>query len=300
VLNPGDTCVTSSIEHPSISETTQNLEQAQQIRALRLPVRHDGVTDLSALDDWLPKAKIVSVMLANNETGVLQPIDAIVQRCRLYHIPVHTDAVQAVGKIPVSFQRLGVSAMTIAAHKFHGPVGIGALVLKNQLRISPLLYGGVQQSGLRPGTEPVSLAVGMWKALERWHCEAAVREQRMRGLRDRFESLITSALSRAEVIGKAAERVPHTANIAFPGIDRQALVMALDLRGIACSTGSACASGSSEPSPVLEAMQLSPSIVQASVRFSLGAFTTSDEIQTAAEQVIACVQQFPAAAGARH
>jgi cysteine desulfurase len=230
--------------------------------------------------------RLASVMLGNNETGALQPIETLSRLCTQAGVPLHTDAVQVAGKLPIDFRRLGVAAMSIASHKFHGPRGIGALVLRHGVELRPQLFGGFQEQGLRPGTEPVALAVGMAAALESWHREQHQRAARMAALRDRLESAILSDWPDAVVHGRGAPRLPHTVAIAFPGLDRQALVMALDLAGVACSTGSACASGSTDPSPALVAMGCSEELLRGSIRLSLGAATTAAEVDEAARRIL--------------
>jgi cysteine desulfurase len=225
-------------------------------------------------------------MLANNETGVLQPIHEIAVLCHDAKTLLHTDATQAVGKIPVHFRDLGVHALTATAHKFHGPLGVGVLILRHGVPLTSSLHGGFQQASLRPGTESVALAVGMQTALEAWYRQATDRFERMTVLRDRFECTILGGDPNAVVIAAAAPRLPHTSNIAFVGLDRQALVMALDLAGVAWSTGSACASGSSEPSPTLVAMGLPEEQISSSIRFSLGATTTAEDIDEAARRIL--------------
>jgi cysteine desulfurase len=179
-----------------------------------------------------------------------------------------------------------VSALTLTAHKLNGPVGIGALLVRSDVKLEPTMHGGFQQGSLRPGTEPVALAVGFHEALRLWTSEAERRRRTMAALRDRLTEALTAELGDLVVAGADAPRLPHTANVAFTGVNRQALVMALDLAGIACSTGSACASGSSEPSPVLMAMGLPQDAIEGAIRFSLGAFTTADEIDEAAKRII--------------
>lgn len=228
-------------------------------------------------------------MLANNETGVIQPVQQIAEKCRAAGVLLHTDAVQAVGKIPVHFRDLGVAVMTVAPHKFHGPLGIGGLLMRHDVQLQPLLFGGFQQSALRPGTESVALAVGFFTALKQWHDEAEQRQQRMTSLRKQLETQLLAGAPDAVVIGAKAPRLPHTTNIAFRGINRQALVMALDMARVACATGSACASGSSEPSPVLLAMGLEKSLVEGSIRLSLGAFTTAEAVEEASRRILKCV-----------
>jgi cysteine desulfurase len=278
--------VISSLEHPSIAASATELE-SRGWRVDRAPATRDGVVQPETIESLLrPDTRLVSLMLASNETGVLQPVTEAAQACRSRGIPLHTDAVQVVGKLPVDFAALGVATLSCAAHKFHGPLGIGALVVRHDVPLRPLLRGGHQQADLRPGTETVALAIGMLSALECWRREAEARAARMRGLRDRLEQQILAKEPIATIIGQRAERLPNTSNIAFPGLDRQALVMALDMAGVACSTGSACASGSSEPSAALVAMGLEKALVDGSIRLSLGALTTAAEVDEAASRIL--------------
>ncbi len=283
--------VTSSLEHPSVSEVARAMEQ-EGWEVVYLPVDERGVTDTRDLARWLDEpTQLISVMLGNNETGVLQPVAEIAEAARARQILMHTDAVQVAGKLPLDFRALGVAAMSVSAHKFHGPAGIGALLVRQGVTLKPLHLGGFQEGGLRPGTEPVPLVVGMCKALELWYEEAELRRSRMQRLRDRLERGLQEQLGRIVVIGEPAARLPHTSNIAFLGCNRQALLMALDLQHIACSTGSACASGSSEPSPVLLAMRADPAVVESALRFSVGAFTTESEIDEAVQRIVSVVQR---------
>jgi cysteine desulfurase len=204
---------------------------------------------------------------------------------------LHSDAAQVAGKLPIDFRGLGVATLSVAAHKFHGPIGIGVLVVRRGLELRPRLFGGFQQGGIRPGTEPVALAVGMCRALELWHAERDARATRLQQLRDRFETLIRHGWPSAVVIGRDAPRLPHTSNIAFVGLDRQALFIALDLAGVACSTGSACASGSSEPSPAHLAMGCPPAVFGSALRFSLGVTTTAAEVEQAARRILRCCNE---------
>jgi cysteine desulfurase len=279
--------VISVIEHHSVA-VPANLLERRGWQVHRLGVTPAGVIDVAALDRALTSdTRLASVMLANNETGVIQPVGEIAARCRRLHILIHTDAAQIVGKLAVDFRALAVDAMTIAAHKFRGPLGIGALVVRHGVELAPFVVGGFQQEGQRGGTESVALAVGMHAALAAWERESHDRALRMQALRDRLESRLAAGFSgRLVVNGADAPRLPHTSNVAFRGLDRQALVMALDLAGIACSTGSACASGSSEPSPALSAMGCQNDVLAGSVRFSLGAATTTDEIDEAAARIL--------------
>jgi cysteine desulfurase len=284
----------SSIEHPSIIAVAQELKRLRVRVEAALPVDASNcISDelVAKLDD-LPQ--LCSVMLANNETGIVHPINEIADQCSLRVAAVHTDAVQAVGKTRVNFGEMGVHAMTVAPHKFHGPVGIGALVLFHGVELQPQLFGGFQQGGLRPGTENVPLAVGFHEALKLAVAELPERSARMQSLRDQLEQSLRTELTEMVIIGENSPRLPNTSCVSFPGVDRQALVMALDLAGVACSTGSACASGSSEPSPTLVAMGLPKAVVDGAIRFSLGAFTTGDEIAEASRRIIKTVNHLRA------
>jgi len=288
---PGEMIV-SAIEHASVTRTVELLER-RGWTIHRLGVNQAGVVDVESLDERLsPRTRLVSVMLANNETGVLQPVAELARRAAVRGVAMHTDAAQAVGKLPVDFAALGVAALSVAAHKFHGPLGIGALVVRHDFELTPLLFGGFQQDGLRPGTESPALAVGLQAALVVWEREAAARAERLGRLRDRLEAGLTHALDGAVVVnGAAAPRLPHTSNLALLGVDRQSLLMALDLAGVAASTGAACASGSSQVSGVLSAMGCPAEVLVSSLRFSLGATTTEDEIDAAIGLIAeACVK----------
>jgi cysteine desulfurase len=289
--------VISAIEHPSVVGPAEALaRRGWQIDRIR--VTRDGVIELdharellAAAGRWPPTISLVSVMLANNETGVLQPVGELARFCDEQQIPLHTDAVQVAGKLPLDFRQLGASAMTITAHKFHGPRGVGALVVRHGAQLTPLLHGGFQQAGLRPGTEDVALAIGMFSALKLWQNEAGQRASRMTALRDRLEAQLLAGDPQAVVSGARANRLPHTSNVAFVGVNRQALLMALDLAGVACSTGSACASGSSEPSPVLRAMGCEEGVIEGALRLSLGATTTAAEVDEAARRILLTVHE---------
>lgn len=299
--------IISSIEHPSVAATADYLT-TRGWQVDRVSVNSDGVIRLEHLDELLSAnsplglPQLVSVMLANNETGVIQPLTEIVRRCQVVGVPVHTDAVQAVGKLSIDFRALGVAAMTVAPHKFGGPRGIGALLVRHGVQISPVLHGATQQAGLRPGTESIALPLGFLAALKTWTEHRDEFARRMTMLRDRLESGLCNSLSpgeragvrvpakpQATINGFNAPRLPHTSNIAFLGHNRQALFMALDLAGVCCSTGSACASGSSEPSPTLVAMNLPREIIDSSLRFSLGPCTTVDEVDEALRRIAAAV-----------
>jgi cysteine desulfurase len=287
--------IVSAIEHPSVLGPAEFLaKRGWQIE--RVNAKPTGVVCIDRFDDLLASdiPSIAALMMGNNETGVLQPVAELARACNKYGIPLHTDAVQVVGKLPVDFAQLGAATLAFSAHKFHGPRGIGGLIVRGGIELQPIIYGGFQQGGLRPGTEATPLIVGMHKALEIWRREYDERLQRITALRDRFESALQARVPGVIINGADAARLPHTSNVSFPGLDRRALAMALDLEGIACSTGSACASGSSEPSPVLIAMGLPDDVVAGSLRFSLGATTTESEIDTAIERVVGVVERLAA------
>jgi len=283
--------VTSAIEHPSILEPAERLQQ-QGCRVTRIGVNKNGIVRLDEVEQALgPETRLVSLMLGNNETGVLQPIAEVAPMCAARGIPLHSDAAQVVGKLPVHFAELGLAMLSCAAHKFRGPLGIGALVVRHDVALQPIAFGGHQQADLRPGTDTVALAIGMLTALEHRLRNVDEQHQKTASLRDHFERQIQSEIPAAVVIGQDSPRLPNTSNIAFVGLNRQALVMALDLEGIACSTGSACSSGSSELSPTLVAMGLDKQAAEGAIRFSLGTETTSAEINLACRRILRCCQR---------
>jgi cysteine desulfurase len=278
--------VISSVEHQSVIEPAEFLLE-QGWRLDTLPVDSNGVVQsFEPLLLVTPLTRLVSVIFANHETGVLQPIAEIARLCNSLDVPLHTDAVQAVGKHPLDFRALGVAAMSIAAHKFGGPLGIGALILRHDVALKPMMYGGNQQFGLRPGTECVPLALGMLTALELAQKEQEDYIRRVTELRHRFESGLRMGFPEVLIHGETTDRLPNTSNIAFPGVDGQILLIALDTSGVACSAGSACSSGSTELSPTLRAMGLPSEIVGSSLRFSLGASTTVADIDEAIARIL--------------
>ncbi|MCE5268491.1 MAG: cysteine desulfurase [Planctomycetaceae bacterium] len=277
--------VISAGEHQSVIEPAEHLlEQGWRMDTLGL--RPDGVVRVEQLRPLLgPGTRLVSVLLGNHETGVLQPVEELAAMCNGAGVPLHTDAVQVAGKLAIDFGRLGAAAMSVAAHKFGGPLGIGALIVRRDVALTPLMFGGHQQAGLRPGTEPVALAVGMATALRLCQERQAESARRMTALRERFEKGLMTALPDVVIHGARAPRLPQTSNIAFPGIDGEVLRMALDLAGVACSVGAACASGSTELSPTLRAMELPKELVASSLRFSLGVTTTEAEVDEAVGRI---------------
>jgi cysteine desulfurase len=283
---PAGQVVISAIEHASVIGPAERLLE-QGFRLDTLGVSGDGVVCVERLAPLLgPQTRVASVMLGNHETGVLQPVAELAAVCNHAGVPLHSDAVAVAGKLPIDFRRLGLAAMSVAAHKFGGPLGIAALLLRHDVMLEPLCFGGHQQQGLRPGTEPVALAVGMAAALELWQQECQSERERLTALRDRLEAGLKAGCPAAVVHGQGVPRLPNTTNIAFPGLDGQVLLVALDMAGVACSAGAACASGSSELSPTLRAMQLPGALVGSSLRFSLGATTTEAEIDEAVRRIV--------------
>jgi cysteine desulfurase len=286
---PGQTpqqIIVSAVEHSCVLEAAEHLLE-RGWRLDTLPVDRNGVVCC----DYLPRllseqTRLVSVTLANHETGALQPIEALAKMCNSAGVPLHTDAVAMAGKLPINFRARGVAALSVAAHKFQGPLGIGALIVRHDVALAPLMFGGHQQYGLRPGTEPVALAVGMQTAIELAQKEMAEHAKKLEALCERFVAGLKMGFP--EIVVHAAEvpRLPNTVNIAFPGIEGQILLLALDTSGVACSVGSACASGSTELSPALRAMGLPNDIVASSLRFSLGATTSEAEIDEAVRRIL--------------
>lgn len=292
--------VSSPIEHPAIAEPVARLEAAG-FAVDRPAVNREGVADAEAMAaTFRDDTRFATLMLANNETGALQPVARLVELARARDIPVHTDAVQAVGRVPVNFRALGVATLAASAHKFHGPVGAGLLLVRSGIRLGSRLFGGGQQQGRRPGTVAVPLAVGLATALERWQASAEQRRARWTALRDRLEAGLTAALGAEHVIRNGpddpAARLPQTTNLGFPGLDGDALLMQLDLAGIAASLGAACSSGSTRPSPTLVAMRVPDDRLRSSVRFSLGATTTEAEVDEALPRIVAAVERVAEAA----
>ena len=285
--------VTSAVEHPAVNEMVAHLE-ARGFVADVAPVDFEGIVDVDRMASlFYERTRLATLMLANNETGAIQPVARLVELADARGIPVHTDAVQAVGRIPVDFAALGVTTLSASGHKFHGPPGSGVLLVRHGFRLSPRLYGGGQQGGRRPGTVPVPLAVGFATALDLWRREHQARAALWRRLTARLVEGLRGAIGPDRIVANGpadpSRRLPQTVNLGFPGVDGDALLMQLDLAGVAVSLGSACASGSTQPSPTLVAMGVPEDRLRSSIRFSLGAFTTEEEIDQAVTHVSAAV-----------
>jgi len=270
--------ITSAIEHPCVLEPARILE-ALGWRVTRVGVSAEGRVDPRDVAAAIrPDTALISVMLVNNDTGVIQPLQAIASLAHRHQVPVHTDAVQAIGRIPVDFAALGVDFLTLSAHKFYGPKGVGALVARDKAALAPLLFGGAQESALRAGTENLPGICGLGAAARLAARDGPCDAERITRLRDRLQAGLLAAFPDARVNGGQAPRVPNTLNITFPGIDAITAVMNLDIAGIAAATTSACSTANRQPPYVLTAMGLPPEQALASLRFSLGRSTTEAEI----------------------
>lgn len=276
-LAPQAGLAVSTIEHPSVIEPAWNL-QSQDHRFTLLNVDAKGRITQEAIDEVIVlKPDLVSIMLANNETGAVQNIARYADQLKAQGIKVHTDAVQALGKIPVDFNCLGVHLMSLSSHKIYGPKGCGALVFDKSVTINPVLLGGGQEQGHRAGTENVAAIVGFGKAAELAKAEFAERHAHLLKLRKLLEHGL-SAISGLTVFAEQAERLPNTVQMGIHGIDGEMLLMQLDQKGIAVSSGSACASGIREPSPVLVAMGVEAAEAKSAIRISLGKANTEAEV----------------------
>ena len=291
----GDHVVTTAVEHSSVLEPCDALVREGFARTL-LPVDRDGRVDPGAVAAAITdRTLLASVGWANGEIGTVQPIAAVAEACRARGVLLHSDAAQAVGKVPLDVAAAGVDLLSISAHKLYGPKGVGALWVRSgrpRVRIEPLLFGGGHENGLRPGTLPVPLIVGFGRAVE---IAVAARESeaaRLLALRERLLASLCDALPGIRVHGHPHERVPGNLNLAFAGIEADALLAAL--RDIALSTGSACSSARPEPSHVLVALGLPEATVRASVRIGLGRGTTVAEIDAAAAAIVAAVRSLRA------
>ncbi len=284
--------IASRIEHPCVVGPLEQLAKAGH-PVDWLPADPRGfVAPDEVAARVRPATRLVCVMLANHETGAIQPVRAVVGRLSA-GVAVHTDAAQAAGKIPVDFARLGVTTLSISGHKFGGPKGVGALLVRPGVTINPLFYGGHQQEARRPGTEPVALAVGMAAALDAAEQTLAETHNRLTEMRAEFLARIEAALPDVVVNGPRPgdpDGLPTTLSLSFQGCRSDVLLMSLDLAGVACSAGSACASGSLLPSPVLAAMGLPDAVLRAAVRFSFGVGLTHEQVADASGRVVKCIR----------
>lgn len=292
LTQPGDHIITSSIEHHAVLHAAQRLAE-RGLEVTFLPVSSDCRIDPDDVRRAIrPNTKLISVMMANNETGVIQPLEEIGRIAQEADIWFHTDAVQAVAKVPVDVQTIGCDLLSLSGHKFHAPQGTGALYVRRGTKIEPLFFGGTHERQRRAGTENVAGIVGLGKA-----AEIAARSlkdgalDRLSSMRDQLESGVLARIEGTGVNGTGQPRVPNTTNLYFNNLEGEALVIALDLKGIATSGGSACASGAAEPSHVLTAMGLAPERARASLRFSLTKLNTPEDIDEALTIIPAAVSR---------
>jgi cysteine desulfurase len=304
LLAPGDHLITSSVEHHAVLHAAQELAE-RGVQVTFLPCTPQGVVEVSALEAALrpktgpqPHTRLVSVMLANNETGVLQPVRELADAAHTAGALFHTDAIQAAGKLPLDVKQMGCDLLSLSGHKMYAPQGTGALFVRRNVRLKSMFFGGMHERGRRPGTENVAGIVGLGCAAElaRAWLDASGPDSPagLAALRDRLEQGILAAVEEAGVNGgrtngEPVPRVVNTSNLFFDRVEAEALVIALDLKGLAVSGGSACQSGATEPSHVLRAMGLSEARARASVRFSLTRLTTADEVDAALQIVPAAV-----------
>lgn len=283
--------VTTKVEHPAVLGLCQHLEK-KGYRVTWLNVDQDGALDLAELSAALSgDTALVSIMWANNETGVIFPIEKIAGLVRSQGIPLHVDAVQAAGRIPINVSAMPIDLLTISGHKFHAPKGVGALYVRRGITFPPFIIGGHQERNRRAGTENVAGIVGIGQAAEIALTRIAADSEHERQLRDRLEALLLATCPESRVNGRNQERLPNTLNISFRYLEGESMLVLLDQQGICASTGSACTAGSAEPSHVLRAMDLPADWLQGAVRFSLSRFNSEAEVNYVNEKVPAIVQR---------
>lgn len=291
--------VTTSIEHAAVLHPARYLADLG-VDVAEAPASERGIVDVEALLAQVDERTIlVSVMHANNETGVLQPVREIAAALRQRGVPLHVDAVQSFGKVPVRVEDLGADLVSLSAHKLYGPKGVGALYVRPGTALEPLIHGGGHEAGLRAGTENVAGIVGFAAAAALSVDEMAGLVERLTVLRDRLEAGIRERTEGAVPHGAWAPRLPNTLSVAFPGVDAEALVTALDLEGIAVSSGSACSAGRAGPSHVLLAMGVPPHVAASSLRFSLGRDNTADQVDAVLDCLPGQVARLRAVSGYR-
>ena len=315
VGQPPGHVIVSAVEHPSVAEPARRLGQAG-FAVDWLPVNGVGVVRTELLAGLLrPETRLIAVQLANHETGAVQPIADLASGGRKPPegsaeprmdssaglrppLAFHCDATQAVGKLPVDFHGLGVSTLSLSAHKFHGPKGVGALLVRRGVNLQALFAGGHQQQGRRPGTESVALAAGLAAALDLSVTEAAQRRTEVLTLRRHFLDHLRREAAPVVLNGPEEGGLPHALNLSFPGCRAESLLMNFDLAQVACSAGSACSSGSLLPSPVLQAMGLPPELLHSAVRFSFSHLLSVAEVEEAARRIVRVCQRLRSTAGA--
>jgi cysteine desulfurase len=283
--------VSTTIEHHAVLHSCQALER-RGVAVTYVPVGRDGVVDPNDVRRALrPETVLITVMHANNELGTLQPVEDIGRVAAESGVRFHSDAVQSAGKVPLDVGQMAVDLLSLSAHKFYGPKGVGALFVRKGVQIEPLLHGSRGEGGRRAGTENVSGIVGLGKAAELALARLNEHSARVAALRDRLEKGLLARVAGACVNGGAAHRLPNTCNIMLPEVESESLVIALDLQGVACSAGAACLSGAVDPSHVLAAIGLSPAEARGSIRLSLGRSTTDQDVALALDVIPEAVQR---------
>ena len=282
----GGHLVTSAVEHPAVLEVVRALQSEGRIELTVVGVDPQGRVDAAEVVDALrDDTVLVTLMLANNEVGTLQPVREVAEACRARGVALHTDAAQAVGKIPVDVSELGVDLLSVAGHKLYAPKGIGALFLRDGVRVVPQIRGAGHERGLRAGTENVLLAVGLGTACDLVESEGEAEVPRLTGLRDRLVALLEDGFAALVEHGDPENRLPNTTSVAFPGIDASSLLRELG-DDVAASAGAACHADGVHVSHVLDAMGIDADLARATVRLSVGRFTTTDEVECAARHII--------------
>jgi cysteine desulfurase len=286
---PAKHVITSAIEHPAVLGPCYQLEQ-EGVSITRLPVSSGGLVDPDDVKRALrPETVLVSIMHANNELGVIQPLEEIARITRAAGVPLHSDGVQALGKIPVDVESAGIDLYSVTAHKLYGPKGVGALYVRKGIPLAPIAFGGHHERDRRPGTENVPGITGFGAAAETAERNLPSEAARLAALRDQLEQSVLERIPGTSINGACSRRTPNTSNMCFDGIDGEALVIALDLRGFAVSTGAACSSGALSPSHVLLALGLSADKARASMRFSLGRSNTPEQAEALVDALAASV-----------
>lgn len=289
--NRGKHIIVSSIEHPGVRNTCKDLEK-EGFEITVLNVDKNGVVDLEQLKSAIKDETIlISVMHANNETGVIQPIEEIGKIAKENKILFHVDAVQSMGKLEINPKEMGIDLLVFTAHKFYGPKGVGALYVRNGVRLGKVITGGGQERKLRPGTTNTPLIVGMAKALEKAYAEREEENKRVGELRDYFEEQISARIPEIVINGKNVPRLPGTSSVTFKYVEGESILLSLSMKGIAVSSGSACSSDELQASHVLLAMGIPAEFAHGTIRFSLGKYNTKEEIDYTIEAVVEIIRK---------
>ncbi|MEA1927148.1 MAG: cysteine desulfurase NifS [Candidatus Auribacterota bacterium] len=287
----GSHIITQATEHHAVLHTCQFLEE-QGFDVTYLPVNSEGLVDPAEVAAAIrPETILITIMMANNETGVIQPVEEIGELAREKEIAFHSDAIQVLGKIPLSVEKLKMDLISFSAHKVYGPKGVGALYIRRGTRLQQLTYGGHHERGKRPGTENTAGIVGLGRACELAVADLEMEADRLRQLRDRLRVAITEKISRVKLNGSPDRRLPNTLNLSFEFIEGEGILLGLEMNGVAAASGSACTSGKLEPSHVLRAMGIPAALAQGSIRFSLGRENTLEDIEYTAETLVPIVKR---------